>query len=317
MSEFAADTQRVHRSKVLLGALDWLERNQLQFDPLKKHDGITPFNEIPLVELAVLCMCVKRQPAYSNLAPIDRLLDFIVGIYHRPAFRERLFRNPEEFVSHALLTVALSVGGAIEGRRHANEVQSMIGRGAIETITRAPHRMLELRYVLDLGGFSHDLPSFGTMIRHTVLAKPVDVTYVSHAEAYIITHVLFYLSNMGALPAGGVSRLYIQHAKTAVDYLLGMYLRVGDMDLVGELLLSAHCLRETQSGLYSFGWQTFTAAQSPEGFVPGRRYSSDKAIGLSDSDREEYDFVQCYHTTIVAGLVGAICPIHQEFPEHG
>jgi hypothetical protein len=293
---------------LLLGVLSWLEEHVDQFDPFRDRREPALFGELPMVELALLCMCLTREFGASRPEAVERLLDFLLPIYRRPAFRERLFRHPEEFVSHAFLRSALRECGAIDRTPDRDEIQRVVDRDDLATITRPPHRMLELRYALDLGGVRHSLPSYATLARHSVLARPLKVPALTDAEAYVVTHVLFYVSDLGHREANGLPGSYLSNARVAVERLLGMYLNAGNWDLVGELLLSLHCLRQTGSDLYDFGLASLAAAQLPSGAVPGAHYRPEKLAALAEPERTAYLFRRCYHTTIVAGLVAALCP---------
>jgi hypothetical protein len=175
-------------------------------------------------------------------------------------------------------------------------------------VERPPHRLLELRWLLDSADLAHRLPSYGVLCRASNLGRQVNPIYLSDYDIYSITHTLFYLTDFGRLPETQLSSVRRRRACEIVGKLLAMQIYRGNWDLVGELLLSHHCLRAT-SDFYASGWQALLAAQWPDGAVPGPNYRSQATEGMNDTDRQSYVFKHCYHTTLVAALVGALCPM--------
>jgi hypothetical protein len=168
--------------------------------------------------------------------------------------------------------------------------------------------------VLDAGQFRHDLPSYAVLGQSSIVSKPVNVIYLTNAEAYSITHGLFYLSDFGSRPVVGLSQSQREHMEWVVDRILGMYIRAGNWDLVSELLVSCHCLGSTGSDTYALSWRALCGAQWPCGAVPGPYYKAEKANSLTGAKNREYVFEQCYHTTLVTALAGALCEYIPEPP---
>lgn len=146
------------------------------------------------------------------------------------------------------------------------------------------------------------------LCRASNLGRQVNPIYLSDYDIYSITHTLFYLTDFGRLPETQLSSVRRRRACEIVGKLLAMQIYRGNWDLVGELLLSHHCLGAT-SDFYASGWQALLAAQWPDGAVPGPNYRSQATEGMNDTDRQSYVFKHCYHTTLVAALVGALCPM--------
>src|SRR5689334_18555584 len=109
---------QLHANPLLEGALHWLHANIDGFNPSRRSSEPALFGGIRLAELTLLCMCLRRVPAYSGLDQVGQLLRFVVPIYTEPVFRDRLFRNADEFPAHAMLTAALVACGAIDGPRY-------------------------------------------------------------------------------------------------------------------------------------------------------------------------------------------------------
>ena len=289
-------------------ALDWVAANLDRFDPVRGRDEPDRERLKALVELAVLCMCLSRQPAFQGDARLRRFPLLALQTYRTPIFGERLFRAGTDFIPYALLGAALRACGLLDDDEEWRALQGVLDRGNVAATERVPHRMLELRHLLDLAGFTHRIPSYSALYRRTTLAQRLNPIYVTNYDAYSITHALFYLSDWGAHPPVGIPPSHRARASWLVEQLLGMYVRRGDWDLVGELLLSCHCLRRTDSPLYALGWTAFIAAQWPDGAVPGRGYDPQEAARREGEEHATYVFDRCYHTTLVAAFAGGLCP---------
>lgn len=287
-------------------ALGWIQDQLDGFEPFRGGRKPDETRQKALVELALLCLCLQRKRAYSGDPRVLHFLQFIERTCRTPFYRECLFRVPDAFVPHVLLAVILRLCG-LDSSGDARVTQDLIDRSNITWTERVPHRALELRHLLDLGGFKHRMPSYGELYRRSLLAQPVNILYATDEDVYSITHTLFYLGDFGAKPISCLSPAHSDHALWVVEHLLGMYAHSGNWDLVGELLLSCHCLRHTTSDLYTLGWRALMSAQWPDGMVPGPYYDHDTAERLYGQHREEYVFKNCYHTTLVASLAGALC----------
>ena len=80
--------------------------------------------------------------------------------------------------------------------------------------------------------------------------------------------------------------------------------------------------------LYASAWKELVEAQWESGVVPGPFYHPDEEKGLQhhekqdhekqdhekqdhekqDHEKQDYVFRECYHTTLVSCLAGALCP---------
>jgi Domain of unknown function (DUF6895) len=290
-------------------ALEWLEANLDYFEPFKGGIKVDDYAEKALVELALLCLCLHRQPRYATHPRTRRFLQFIADLYSTPLYRERLFRVQGAFVPHAVLIVTLDTCGYLEGDPLRERFQRFIEHSGVSYVEREPHRVLEVRHILDVARFRHHLPSYLALCRASIVGKPLNPIYMSDEDAYSLTHTLLYLSDFGSRPIPTLPLQRLHGLYWAVHHLLGMYVHQGNLDIAGELLLSCHALRGTTSELYALGWQALLAGQRPDGAVPG---PAPEATDIDDGDadkRRERLFEHCYHTTLVATLVGALCPL--------
>ncbi|MGW5678416.1 DUF6895 family protein [Streptomyces sp. NPDC003860] len=188
--------------QVVEGALGWTGKNLSHFDPFKEGE-LTGLCEIPLSELAILTLSAQRSSWPVDTAVITQVLDFLENAHHHPVYRERPFREPEALVSHLIVAAALERGGRLDGHTHRSTVETLVEASTVTAPALPPHRTMELRHALDLMGVCHDLPSYATLYRSTMPARPMNPVYVSRAEAYVLTHVVFYATDLGCRLAQG------------------------------------------------------------------------------------------------------------------
>lgn len=286
-------------------ALDWLVNNLDQFQPLK--DGGTPdgFRQKALGELATVCMYLRRNKFFAGDSRCRQIELFVLDIYSKPTFHDGLFRF--EFLPQVLFAATLRNAGLLHDDYEWTAIQELCD--SIIVSEYAPHRLLSLRYFLDLGGFAHRLPSYSALCKSGILSARINLIYATDMDVYALTHALFYCSDFGARRMRGISKAKFRYVSRVVDRLLTMYIHRGDWDLVGELLLSAHCLRATATTAYAYGCRALTCAQRKDGAVPGPGYQETRAQLLRGTKKARYTFEKCYHTTLVAALVGALCPL--------
>jgi hypothetical protein len=288
---------------LLEGALEWVGANLHYFDP----EGDVGRDEVPLAELCILCMCLYRSSDRWRHW-VQGVLDFVVPIFNAPAFRERLARTGFPFASRIQMLNALRSCGVAVPKHDLLLFQRLIDEGNVGLQGTPAHRMLELRYALDLGGFRHSLPTYKALYNQTVLASSdLNLIYLTDADAYRITHILFYISDLGRSSIRHISRVLRKRAERIVGGLLGVYIRGHNWDLVAELLIGSYSLRSTGSDWYDLGWECMKNAQLSTGAIPGPRYDDAHKNSLTEPDQSLYLFRQCYHTTLVSGLAHAIC----------
>jgi hypothetical protein len=290
------------------GALRWLVANIDRFSPLgganeredaEKHKAF--------VELALLVWRLGREPRLEKDARFAELLDFVGEVFAIEPFRERLVRVDDLFVTYALLYAVLHEAGRLDDPHELRRMQRFVDNSTVLVAERSPHRVLEVRQVLDAAGLRHSLPSFDVLASRTILAEPISLVRATEHDAYSITHDVFYLSDWGCTDVRGLSAAGRRRTAETVDELLAMYIYIGHWDLVGELVLASKFLGETSSDLFGCGMRALREASFPDGAVPGPAYDDDAAEALDEAARDDYAFKECYHPTLVAALVGALC----------
>lgn len=290
------------------GALQWLVANVDRFSPFdggneredaEKHKAF--------IELALLVWRLRREPALADNREQGRLLQFIAAVFAIERFRERLIRVDDLFVTYALLYAVLQEAGLVDDPHERRRMQRFVDNSTVQVSERSPHRVLEVRHVLDTAGLRHSLSSFDVLASRTVLAQPISLVRATEHDAYSITHDVFYLSDWGCAPVRGLSDAMLCRTASIVDELLGMYVYARHWDLVGELLLAAQFLDHASSDFYRSGRRALRDVQLEDGAVPGPAFDAAEADALEEEARRDYAFKECYHPTLVAALVGALC----------
>jgi hypothetical protein len=285
-------------------ALSWASHHLDLFEAADSPDARAQTTLKPLVELSLLCMLCRRHARFDDDSRIRSMLTVSAETWKTRHGCDRLVRNPEAFRLHAIWHQSLVHAGALRGEeRHV--IQAVVDHGYVTATEEVAFRDLDLRHLLDLGGYRHDLPSYRSLYRQTVLGRGGAVLSFNHGDAYSVTHTLFYLSDFGARPIEAIPRRELPYVRWIVEVLLGQYLLVEDWDLVAELLLGAACLRRNPpDALREAAWNGLLGAQRDDGSIPSRSFEEDAWSALPESERRAYAFEHSYHTTLAAAIAG-------------
>lgn len=258
----------------------------------------------PLLELTLLGLLSRRHEALRTDERIAQIVATSSTAWKAGHGLDRLVRNPDAFRLYALWHEALVHTGGLgdEGRA---VIQAVVDHGYVTATEDVGFRDLDLRHVLDLGGYQHRLPSYRSLYRQTVLGRGGPPLSFTHIDAYSVTHSLFYLTDFGARPIDAIPRRDVSRVRWTVELLLSRYLVAEDWDLVAELLLSAVCLRWTPPAeLYHAAWDGLLNAQRDDGAIPSRSFAERSIQQLPVADRRVYEFEHTYHTTLAATIAG-------------
>jgi hypothetical protein len=287
---------------VLDGAVDWLAAHLAWFAPERWESQLPrrPFPSGTLLELLVLCRVLRRGRLRDHEL-IGRAVELAAREVERPEFLAGLTRADQAFPYHAYLVALLADAGrpvpAASGR-----VATILelGCGDHTGAWRPVQHRLELRYVLDLGGFASTLPTLPALVDQSIVAGAPDPLAIRDDEAYAVTHVVFYGTDFGARRMRATPAL-----ADLCRTMLGVYLGLGDLDLAGEFLLSLSALDAPDCALVGAGWRAVTGAQRPDGAVPSALYDASRWQRLAGDRADAYLFGTCHHTTMVAAMAAA------------
>lgn len=249
-----------------------------------------------MLELVILCRLLRERCGGGEL--VEQCLDRASAVFARPACQERMVRVTSLFTYYALFSALLGrcdravTGSAGDRLRRLAEDR----RRHPLLLPRNAQGVLELRYALDLARLPHDLPSAADLYADFALAGSPDLTRIDDLDAYAITHVIFYLTDMGAHP------LRSEELTECVAGLLALSVARRDWDLTAEFLLCWKALGRPPTKLTSFAWRCIGRHQREDGAVLGPRYDP----ASPHRDLREYRFATCYHTTLVTAMAATV-----------
>lgn len=263
-----------------------------------------------LLDLAIVCRTARGQHLPTPVARlIETCLDRIAEIFHHRSFHDALIRSAPLFLRYLwLLAVLRDVDRLADPLEHA-AAQRMVdfGYGDLLAAARSAQETLEASYILRIAGLqAPGVPALGDLYPRCALAWPLDPVYVTEKDAYQVTHMILFLSDMGSHPVLDLTFAERTRAEDEIEELLGLYVAAGHWDLTAELLLCRLALSRPDSRLAGLARTSLLAAQLPDGVVPGSGFDAELSAGLGARERALYVFTRCRHTTLAAVLYMAI-----------
>jgi hypothetical protein len=255
-----------------------------------------------LLDLAITCrfLCHRTTPV---LGAAENILDRVAGVFHEESFHGQLLGMAANFRYYLWMLAILWENDRLSDPRLRNAAQTLIdnGYGDLGDPARPAYERMELRYILDLGGFEGPFPPLHELCRSDPVEAPVDLAYVTEAQAYAVTHAIFFLSDFAARPLSGST----PRGDAAVDPLLGACTRSGHWDLVSELIVCRRALGRPESDLDRLSRSFLCRAQLTDGAMPGPHFDLSERDALPQEEKKAYTFLRCYHTTLATIMCAA------------
>ena len=243
-------------------------------------------------ELAIATMVAQRSPRLRRSPEYARVLEHLTSAARQPDFSFDMLRRPGLFPFYAGVFGALKACGqelpAVQKR-----IARMLEFGFLDAVERTPRAKIDLKYLLDLGGFSHLLPAYADLYRGSIAQHLPPVVYLRRDDIYDLTHIIFHVADFGRDSLGAVLADRLEATRDYVSLLLATRVVERDWDLVGELLLCCRCLSDGARPPVAGAWRALESAQAVSGYVSG---PESKAGG---------EFAKHYHPTLVALLASA------------
>ncbi|MGH7387890.1 MAG: DUF6895 family protein [Candidatus Rokuibacteriota bacterium] len=284
-------------------ALGWLERHLRFFDPFR--DGPEPVgpHSRAFLELSYLTMLCLRQGDRAIDRKLEPFLRLIHGVWARPGYRECIVRSPERLAWYLMPYLVLERTGRADPS-YRDVIQRVLAHACPTAIEDVSFRQLAWRHLLDLGGFRHDVASYTSLYRHTLLAGAMSLAYHTRYDVSCLTHALFALSDVGSRPIDVIPRHHAPVVRRTLATLLGLYEGLEDWDVVGELLLGCRCLRWAPPVAFESAWSALRRAQRPDGAIPGRALPAGPR--RAGAGHAAADFRHNYHPTLVGALTAVL-----------
>jgi hypothetical protein len=251
------------------------------------------------IELALLNhFWTRSRPADRRLEEVSRLL---TEEWRDPAFRERILALPHHAYMSELAYAGLAPAGARVTPGQTPRTPPRHEHADLPAEHLAFVR-LEARYYADLAGLAQPPVPYSELYRPTVLGSGASASDISDDDAYLVTHIAFYLGDFGArIPP--LSPGDVEHAAAVVAGLLERCVRHRhNWDLASELVLAQYCLGgdplRTRGGRDAIAG--LAAAQLADGSLPGRTPASKPGLPPPGGFRYRY------HSTLAAMLMAAL-----------
>ncbi len=172
--------------------------------------------------------------------------------------------------------------------------------GYLNGLEELPFRKLDREHALWKSGWRNTSPQWYQLFKATTLAKKTNPIYLNTIDAYSVTHTLFYLTDFGnQQPPFDEDEK--KDCSMLIEYLLIHYMRMGNYDLVGELLIAAECIGVYDVTIYNKALTYFKSAIRTDGAIPCDR-DIQVQFNSSNLSSESEVFDNCYHTTLVSLL---------------
>lgn len=290
-----------------LTAIRWVNRNLSYFEPISQgqpdSEACKAFSELSLV-YSYLTSRMGGDVA-SHLSPWRKLLLTELG---NPVFAQlpRKFR----VVAFGYLIPYLNMRGlGYRDEYYEETIRQAKERGMLRAWEVVPFRILDREHTLWKSGCQPEEPDWEGLYAATPLATCKSALNINDEIMYSITHTVFYMTDFGERESHW--RLVESERVIAVlDRLLVHNWRIGNWDLLGEVLISILSLRDTMSSLEQAAHHAYMAAWRSDGAMPARR-SFSIVEARDEIDQRHRDFRQCYHSTLVALLYWMMACAHR------
>ncbi|MFI9005863.1 DUF6895 family protein [Actinosynnema sp. NPDC053489] len=286
----------VHR--VASTATDWLAGSREFFSaptdiPEVEWDVDTVLK--PLVELALAASFVLREGVAGTrqIRACRELLECSWRwlrhgeVLYRVQIQEPAATYPLEFYSVFAATGRRHRG--LDGLlRHVRGTRSPAAQELMPT-----RELAVLRAWRDAGFAPYDEPT--RVAARTWLGRTPEPWTIDTTAAYAVTHAVFHLTDLGRAPQAMPPPLR-DYLDSWLPVWCEVWAEAEDWDLLGELLIVDLCL--PQPHVPPRIWQRYADAQRPDGLMPRG--------GSPAPQTAREDFVDHYHSTVVAVLAGTL-----------
>ncbi len=278
--------------KLAENSLQWINRHIDFFCPIQNQQ-LTLRGVKLLSELSLVYSYAKKCNTINFPENTDVIFSFICSQFENPLYAHMPRKNPLD--SYPSLVGYLMLRATGYQKPYYEETLEFLKRnGYLYACEESPFRILERNHVFWRSKYLNREPDWYSLYKSSILAKEVNPIYLDDMHVYYITHILFYLTNFGERPIH-LPNKEIRRIVELLESLLLHYVRIGNWDLVGELLINLTSLDQNDSIIYSECSKIFQNAWKQDGSVP----KNQEIAQLSHTYNEEELFKYHYHATIV------------------
>jgi hypothetical protein len=283
-------------------SLDWVTANLSRFAPDldRVNTTLSTFGEFAIL----YAYAETWRSRLTKHVPLDRHLpawrQLIVSQCQAPAYVESARKQVS--IAYAFLVPYLVLRATgFRSSAHEHLLRRMQWWGYPAVSETVPYRLLDREFFFWKGGYAREEPNFYQGYRDTTLGQRCSPVHLDLDSAYSVTHTLFYLTDFGSRPLVlPVSEM--RYVRGLVNALLVHYGRVGNWDVLGELLMVVPSIGGCNTTVYEWAAGVFAGVRRPDGSVPANGEAATALLDASESTLDELSFRHCYHTTLVALL---------------
>lgn len=244
-------------------------------------------------ELSLVYSYTKKCNVFDLSNNTDVIFSFICSQFENPLYAQMPRKNPID--SYPCLVGYLMLRATGYKNSYYEETLEFLNRnGYLYACEECPYRILERNLLFWRSKYLNQEPEWDSVYQSSILSKEVNPIYLDDMHVYYITHTLFYLTDFGNRPLL-LPNKEIRRITDLLESLLLHYVRIGNWDLVGELLINLTSLNQNNSIIYSECSKMFQNTWKQDGSVPKQKEVSQ----LSHTYNNEEIFNYHYHSTIV------------------
>lgn len=223
--------------------LDFALRHSAHLTQMQPHwqepcgTGIEWLDKV-VTETALLCLIVPRAggPDPALAAKARALAASIEPLARSPAYLQKILRHPQHVIVYGIAHLALTAAGRPDADFDF-VVRRAVHARLHQAAERIPFRDLDAMWLLHGYDEQAFAISFEAVAYGSILSAPASPFYLTRTDGYAITHTVFYLTDFGRHPLpAAIDR---PRLRQLLEETIAWNLLAGDLDLLGELLLSA------------------------------------------------------------------------------
>jgi hypothetical protein len=289
--------------------IERLDRNAY-FWPESGH-GVIRLRDKVATEAALLLLLARRvERAHPGIA---RANDALAAVLLPEIRSERLhgliLRQPQVAATLGAGSLFLAAAGHPDPR-FGLLIEEALDQGFGECVERLPYRQLDQLWTRNLTA-SPPRP-IEPVLAQSILMSRAHPLFMTEADAYAVTHAIFYASDFGAAPPPNM--LPAIRTRDMVRSGIAWHIVSEDFDLLCEYLMCALCLGDAESAAARFGLHVVDSIWSMLDFLPGPTFDAARYRALSGAEADAYACEQMYHTNFVAGMLCALRITQGEHP---
>ena len=262
-----------------------------------------------VAEVAMLLRMAHRLGDQPITARVETLAEAIAPLARSESIRRQLVGRVSAAAPKSLAHACLSSIGLTDDQFERVVTQALTSSAACAA-ERVPFRILDVAWIRHLILGDQELLDH-PVLPLTCLGQGVDLVGANVDAAYALSHTLPYATDFGRLELPS----WVDRAKQSqlADALIAKALAADDLDLLGELLMTAPLLRLPWSPMQVFGWTVLTEVWRDHPILPGPGIP--RATGPEDElTRRRRVLGTVYHTPLVGGLLMATALWRRHLP---